>query len=154
MCLTLVAVEKYPFTPTSDTSLLELTEKEGNVTAKAGCPSHFAFPQRFPHRLPGTCGPQTRAWRVWCSCIRLPGRTTVPSRSQRSYHCGGQEGLTIFPVGQIPEDYWWPSRLETKSHYFPHSWAKTTESREFLSTALAPGTIPASVFTENKRVSA
>lgn len=32
--------------PTSDTSLLELTEKEGNVTFKAGRPSPFAFPQR------------------------------------------------------------------------------------------------------------
>lgn len=49
---------------TSDTSLLELTEKEGNVKQpRLGAPLIFLF-HKEPHRLLGTCGPQTRAWRV------------------------------------------------------------------------------------------
>ena len=150
MCLILVAVEKYPFTDQWHfTSGAHWKGRECDIQGRAPLSFCFSTKSRTGYRAPVVPKPE-------------PGECDAPASGRQdrqlslltpsTHHWGGQEGLTIFPVRQIPEDYWWPSRLELKSHYFPHSWAKATESREFLSTVLAPCTIPASVFTENKQL--
>lgn len=115
MCLILVAVEKYPLTDQWHFTSGAHWKGRECETAKAPLSFSFSTKSHTGYWAPVVPKPEPGEW---CSCIRPPGQTTVLSHSQHSYHCGGQEGLTIFPVRQIPEDYWWPSRLELKSHYF------------------------------------
>ena len=148
MCLTLAAVEKYPFTDQQHFTSGAHGKGRECDTAKAGRPSPFAFPQRAAQVTGHLWSPNHslesvtllhQAARMDSCPFSLPALLSL-------WRAGG---LTIFPVRRIPEDYWWPSRLELKSCYFPHSWAKTTESREFLSTVLAPYLLLSSLKTSN-----
>lgn len=148
MCLILVAVEKYPFTDqwhfTSG-----LTEKEGMwKQPRLGAPLIFLF-HKEPHRLLGTCGPQMTFGSDAPASGHQDRQLSFLLPALLSLWRAGPDHLPS--QGRFQKDYWWPSRLELVIIFLIHEQSNRIQ-RISLPRALAPGTIPASVFTENKQL--